>query len=612
MKKILGISAFYHDSSACISIGGEIIAAAQEERFTREKNTSIFPKKSILFCLNEAGLDINDLDAIVFYDKPLLKFERIIQTYFSFAPKGLISFVKSIPLWLNEKLFLKRLIYNGLKEIGEFEKTKITLLFNEHHLSHAASSFYPSVFDKAAILTIDAVGEWCTSSIAVGEGNNIKIIREMQFPHSVGLLYSSFTYFLGFKVNSGEYKLMGLASYGNINSKNSAVFIELIKNKLIDIKEDGSIWINQKYFKYSTGLSMINEKLWENLFGLKKRNPESEINQIYCDLALAIQKVTEEIILKMVKEAKKITGLDNLCLAGGVALNCVSNGAIVKEKIFSNIYIPPAPGDSGGSVGACLSINYLFFNQKRKINYEYDSMKGSYLGPYFSKKEINLMNKKVNAVYKFYDSYKLINSLIAKNISDGKVVGWFQGRMEFGPRSLGNRSIIADARNPAMQKKINLKIKFREGFRPFAPSVLEHKAQQYFDLKTKSPYMLLVSDIASSQKLDLPSDYANLDLWNKLYTNKSFIPSVTHVDFSSRVQTVSKRTNPLFYNLISEFENQTGHSLLINTSFNVRGEPIVCSPLDAYNCFMKTDMDILVINKFVYLKDDQKNENIHK
>lgn len=495
MNKILGISAFYHDSAAAVIVENKIIAAAQEERFTREKHTPNFPVNAIKYCLEEAGLEIDELDAVVFYDKPLLKFERLLETYYAFAPRGLFSFLKAIPVWLNEKMFLKKQIYDGLAKISDYNKQKLRLLFPEHHLSHAASAFYPSPFKKAAILTIDGVGEWCTASIALGLDEKISILKEMKFPHSVGLLYSAFTYYLGFTVNSGEYKLMGLAPYGNPNDAETDKFVKLIKAEIVDIKEDGSIWLNQKYFSYATGLRMVDEKRWKNLFGFERRLPEDELVQKHCNLALAIQKVTEEIVIKMALEAKRITNADNLCLAGGVALNCVANGKLLEEKIFKQIYIQPAAGDAGGALGAALAVNYLYFGNQRITNESADSMNGSYLGPEYSEHEIIATNKKVKAQYKKYSDFNQLAEDVAQYISNGAVVGWFQGRMEFGPRALGNRSILGDPRNPEMQKKLNLKIKYREGFRPFAPSVLSEDVNDYFELSEASPYMLIVSPV---------------------------------------------------------------------------------------------------------------------
>ena len=605
MKKILGISAFYHDSAAALIINGEIIAAAQEERFTREKHTPDFPKNAIKYCLDEGGVEIDELDAIVFYDKPLLKFERLLQTYYSFAPKGLISFLKAIPVWLNEKMFLKKLIYEGLKEVGSYDKKKVKLLFPEHHLSHAASAYYPSNFEDAAILTIDGVGEWCTASIAHAKGKEITVVKELHFPHSLGLLYSAFTYYLGFTVNSGEYKLMGLAPYGNPEAKQTSDFVQLIKKELIEIKTDGSVWLNQNYFNYATGLRMVHEKKWETLFGFKRRSEEVELEQKHCNLAMAIQMVTEEVVILMAEEAKKLTGSNNLCLAGGVALNCVANGKLLKKNIFENIYIQPAAGDAGGALGAALATNYIYFEEDRHTNSGYDQMKGSYLGPDYSEKEVNSMCKKVKAVSHVFSDFNQLTNKVAKQLEQGKVVGWFQGRMEFGPRALGNRSILGDARNPEMQKKLNLKIKYREGFRPFAPSVLAEESNRYFDLQKLSPYMLIVAPVLIERRENLPDNFNELDLWSRLYCKRSDIQSVTHLDFSARIQTVHKETNPRYWELINEFKKLTGFALVVNTSFNVRGEPIVCSPFDAFRCFMSTDMDVLVINHHVFYKEEQ-------
>lgn len=605
MKKILGISAFYHDSAAALIVDGEIIAAAQEERFTRKKHTADFPTKAIAFCLEESGLSIDELDAVVFYDKPLLKFERLLETYYAFAPKGLVSFLKAIPVWLNEKLFLKKMIYDGLKDIENYDRKKLHLLFPEHHLSHAASAFYPSSFQNAAILTIDGVGEWCTAAIGFGKGEKIRFHKELHFPHSVGLLYSSFTYYLGFKVNSGEYKLMGLAPYGNPESEQTQGFVQSIKRELVDIKEDGSIWLNPAYFNYATGLRMVHDKKWKKLFGFPRRTDETAPEQTHCNLALAIQQVTEEIVLKMAKEAKRLTGAENLCLAGGVALNCVANGKLLQEGIFKNIYIQPAAGDAGSALGAALAVHYMYFEQVRKITGSQDSMKGTYLGPDYSDKEIILMNRKVKAVSQYYENFDELTDFIASKIDAGNVVGWFQGKMEFGPRALGNRSILGDARNPEMQKKLNLKIKYREGFRPFAPSVLAVDCTTYFDLKVDSPYMLLVAPVQEARRKKLPDNYNQLPLWEKLYTERSDVPAITHLDFSARIQTVHAETNPRYYALIQALKDQTGCGMVVNTSFNVRGEPIVCTPFDAFRCFMSTEMDFLVINDFVYCKTEQ-------
>ena len=606
MKKILGISAFYHDSAAALTIGGKVVAAAQEERFTRDKHTPDFPTNAAKYCLDYAGLTIDELDAIVFYDKPLLKFERLLETYYAFAPKGLASFLKAIPVWLNEKMFLKRLIHNGLKEIGDYDKKKVTLLFPEHHLSHAASAFYPSPYEKSAIMTIDGVGEWCTASIGLGEGGKITMMKELNFPHSVGLLYSAFTYFLGFTVNSGEYKLMGLAPYGNPKAEETAKFVGLIKQYLVDIKSDGSIWLDQTYFNYSTGLRMVYDDKWAKIFGFPRRDTEGELQQHHCNLALAIQQVTEEIVLKMAVEAKRLTGAENLCLAGGVALNCVANGKLLEANIFKNIYIQPAAGDAGGALGAAMATSFMYFEEPRLVNGSaQDAMSGSYLGPDYSDKEIELMSRKTKAVYTKYTDFSDLAKEVASKIADGKVVGWFQGRMEFGPRALGNRSILGDARNPEMQKKLNLKIKYREGFRPFAPSVLSEDVADYFDLNTDSPYMLIVSPVLEKRRATLPNKFHDMPLWDKLYYQRSDVQSITHLDFSARIQTVHKETNPRYWSLIDAFKQQTGYGLVVNTSFNVRGEPIVCEPMDAFRCFMSTEMDYLVINDFIYTKTEQ-------
>ncbi|WP_343604978.1 carbamoyltransferase [Fluviicola sp.] len=613
MKKVLGISAFYHDSAAALVIGGRIIAAAQEERFTRDKHTPDFPVQAVKYCLEEAGLEIDDLDAIVFYDKPLLKFERLLQTYYSFSPKGLVSFLKAIPVWINEKMFLKKMIHEGLRDVGTYDKRKVNLLFPEHHLSHAASAFYPSAFNESAILTIDGVGEWCTASIGIGKGEKIELVREMEFPHSVGLLYSAFTYYLGFTVNSGEYKLMGLAPYGNEFSPQTQEFISKIKSELVDIKEDGSVWLNQKYFNYATGLRMVHDHKWKELFGIGRREAEADLEQIHCNLAIAIQKVTEEIVIKMAKEAKRITNSDYLCMAGGVALNCVANGKLLEENIFKEIYIQAASGDAGGALGAALAVSHMYFEEARVVDYTYDQMNGTYLGPDYSEKEIQSMNKRTNANYRKYEDFQDLTEFVASRLAEGNVVGWFQGRMEFGPRALGNRSILGDARNPEMQKKLNLKIKYREGFRPFAPSVLAEDANEYFDLQADSPYMLVVAPVKESRRAKLPENYHDMPLWDRLYQQRSDLQSITHLDFSARVQSVYKETNPRYHALIQEFKKQTSYGLVVNTSFNVRGEPIVCTPYDAFRCFMSTEMDYLVVGDFVYTKTEQADwENKEK
>ena len=602
--KILGISAFYHDSAAALIIDGKIIAAAQEERFSRIKQDASFPVNAVRYCLEEASLKIDDLDSIVFYDKPMLKFERLLETYYGFSPKGISSFVTAIPVWLKEKVFLKKIIFDKLKEIHAYDKKKITLLFTEHHLSHAASAFFVSKFEKAAILTIDGVGEWATASVCIGEKNKIKILKELRFPHSLGLLYSAFTYYLGFRVNSGEYKLMGLAPYGIPDSDSVKEYIRKIKNELVDIKPDGSIWLNQKYFSYSTGLRMVPDKKWEKLFGFKRRLPEDKLNQEHCNLAFAIQQVTEDIILTMAAYAKEVTGADYLCLAGGVALNCVANGKLLERKLFKDIYIQPAAGDAGGALGAALSAYYLYYGNERIIA-ENDSMSGSYLGPSFTNKEVERIVKFYKAEYTFCPDFEELSAKTASLLNEGNVVGWFQGRMEFGPRALGNRSILGDARNKEMQKKLNLKIKYRESFRPFAPAVIAEDNSKYFDIDSDSPYMLLVAQVKDEFLKSIPADYYQLPMMERLYIERSTVPAITHIDMSARIQTVHKDTNERFYKLIEAFKKLTGYGLLVNTSFNVRGEPIICTPDDAYRCFMRTEMDFLIINDFIFEKEKQ-------
>lgn len=608
MSKVLGISCFYHDSAAAIVVDGRIEAAVQEERFTRKKHTPDFPTNAIKYCLEHTGLSLNELDGIVFYDKPLLKFERLLETYYAFAPKGLLSFLTAIPVWVKEKLFLKKMIFDELKQIGAYDRKKIKLLFPEHHLSHAGSAFYPSGFEEAAILTIDGVGEWTTASICYGKDEKISLLKELKFPHSVGLLYSAFTYYLGFAVNSGEYKLMGLAPYGNPESEDINHYIELIKQHLVDIKTDGSIWLNQHYFNYATGLKMIHEERWTQLFGFPPRASESELMQHHCNMALAIQLVTEEIVIKMAEEAKRLTGSSNLCMAGGVALNCVANGKLLKANIFDSIFIQPAAGDAGGALGAALAAAYMYFDDKRIVDTnKADAMDGSYLGPDYSDKEIEAMIKKMKAVSQKASSFEILANDTAAHIAQGAVVGWFQGRIEFGPRSLGNRSILGDARNAEMQKKLNLKIKYREGFRPFAPSVLEEDVEEFFDIQSSSPYMLMIAPVKENRRKILPDNFHQLDLWQRLYTERSDIQSVTHLDFSARIQTVSKSTNSRYWELINSFKKLTGYGLVVNTSFNVRGEPPVCSPEDAYRCFMRTEMDYLVLGDYLFDKKLQPN-----
>ena len=599
---ILGISAFYHDAAACLIDDEEIIAAAQEERFTRKKHDASFPVNAIRYCLKHKDLSLNEIDAIVFYDKPLLKFERLLETYYAFAPKGLKSFLNAMPVWIKEKLFLKKLIYEELSTIEEIDKKKLKPLFTEHHLSHAASAFFPSPFSESAILTIDGVGEWATASISLGKNNNITLLKELKFPHSLGLLYTAFTYYLGFKVNSGEYKLMGLAPYGDPASQKVKKYIDTIYTDLIEVKEDGSLWLNQEYFDYATGLKMVKDEKLEKLFGLPRRNPETEILQEHCDMALAIQNVTEDIVLKMAKEAKRLTDSKYLCMAGGVALNCVANGKLFKAGIFDDIWIQPAAGDAGGSMGAAYAAYHMYFNKPRYADGEHDKMQGSYLGPEFSNFEIQQTVNKYKAEYEFYNDYDRLCDKTAELLDKGHVVGWFQGRMEWGPRALGNRSILGDARNPDMQKRLNLKIKYRESFRPFAPSVLYEDEKEYFEINHPSPYMLLITDVNKERRKPLPEGYYSMPLKEKLYHLRSDIPAITHLDYSARLQTVHKETNPKYWKLLKAFKERTGYSIIVNTSFNVRGEPIVCTPEDAYKCFMKTDMDYLVIENFLFKK----------
>ncbi|HMH24628.1 MAG TPA: carbamoyltransferase N-terminal domain-containing protein [Puia sp.] len=603
---ILGISAFYHDSAAAVVKDGEIIAAAQEERFTRIKHDPAFPLHAIRWCLEYAGCGLDGLDAIVFYDKPFLKFERLLETYCSFAPRGLRSFLVSMPVWIREKLFLKKIIYDGLKEIAPFDKKKLKLLFAEHHLSHAASAFYPSPFEEAAILTIDGVGEWATASICKGEGNSITILKELDFPHSLGLLYSAFTYYCGFEVNGGEYKLMGLAPFGNRDGAAVRQYLDTIRTKLVSIGEDGAVFLHQQYFTYATGLRMTADRKWAALFGFGRRKPESPLGQQHCDLALAVQIVTEEVISAMAAEARRLTGSDQLCMAGGVALNGVANGKLHGSGLFSRIFIQPAAGDAGGALGAALAAYFIHAGQPRRIVAgDMDGQKGSLLGTEFSEARVAALIKATGAVAHYHaDESELIRQS-ALLLAEGNVVGWHQGRMEFGPRALGSRSILADARSPEMQKKLNLKIKNRESFRPFAPVVLSEDAADYFELEGPSPYMLLVKKVRTERCRPLPEGYGSWNLMDKLYFQRSDIPAVTHVDYSARVQTVHREINPRLWNLLAEFKRITGYAVLVNTSFNVRDEPIVNSPEDAWHCFMNTEMDHLVIGNYLLAKKDQ-------
>jgi len=599
MNKILGISAFYHDSAATLIIDGEIIAAAQEERFTRKKHDNSFPANAINYVLSHSNLKMSDIDKIVFYEKPFLKFERLLETYVAFAPRGFKSFSKAMPIWLKEKLFQKQLLLENLRKLGDKNLTEKKLFFSEHHLSHAASAFFPSPFDEAIILTADGVGEWATTTVAIGKGSNLKIEKEIHFPHSLGLLYSAFTYYVGFKVNSGEYKLMGLAPYGK------PIYKDLIVDNLIHIKEDGSFRLNQDYFNYATGLTMTNNN-FDKLFGQKvRKNEKDKITQFHMDIASSIQKVTEDIMIKLVRNLSEVYKIPNLCLAGGVALNCVANGKILKEKIFKNIWIQPAAGDAGGSLGACLAYWHLELDKDRKTEKE-DSMKGSYLGPEYSQEEIVQVLKKLGANFEVYEDEEL-SLITAKSLSDGDAIGWFQGRMEFGPRALGGRSILGDPRSESMQKNLNLKVKYRESFRPFAPSVIYEEVKDWFNIDCKSPYMLFVAEIIDSKQKKISKEQEELFGIDKLNIKRSEIPAVTHVDYSARVQTVHKETNPKFYKLLLKFKELTGCPVIVNTSFNVRGEPIVNTPKDAFNCFMGTELDKLVIGNCILEKKNQTN-----
>jgi len=602
VSAILGISAFYHDSAACILKDGKIIAAAQEERFTRIKHDPNYPHNSIEFVLKYANLKLSDVDQIVFFEKPFLKFERLLETYVAFAPKGFMSFAKAMPLWIKEKLFQKNLLFNKLKNHDQNYKSDKNIFFSDHHLSHAASAFFPSPFNEAVVLTADGVGEWATTTVAVGKENNLEIKKEIHFPHSLGLLYSAFTYYTGFKVNSGEYKLMGLAPYGN------PIYQDKVK-QLIDLKDDGTFRLNQKYFNYATGLTMTNKR-FNNLFGRKPRDSKNEkITQFHMDIAASIQKVTEDVMISLAKSIRQEYGIKNLCLAGGVALNCVANGKILKEKIFDNIWIQPAAGDAGGSLGAALALWHIDQGNKRSANPN-DDMNGSFLGSEFNQEEIENELKKAGAIFETLHYEELINTT-AEFLSNEKAIGWFQGRMEFGPRALGGRSILGDPRSDKMQKNLNLKVKYRESFRPFAPSVLREDLSEWFDIDVDSPYMLLVSNINSNKKIEMTNEQKNLFGIDKLNIKRSEIPAVTHVDYSARVQTVTKNTNKRYYDLLSKFKEKTGCPVIVNTSFNVRGEPIVGTPTDAFNCFMGTDLDYLVIGNCILDKLKQ-NPNLKK
>ncbi|MDB0018001.1 carbamoyltransferase [Planktomarina temperata] len=595
---ILGISAFYHDSAACLLKDGEIVAAAQEERFTRKKQDAGFPTHAIQYCLKEAGIAAKDIDNVVFYEKPFVKFERLLETYLAFAPKGFTSFAKAMPVWIKDKLFQKSALIKELKStLDECVDWRERLLFSEHHLSHAASAYYPSPFDSAAVLTLDGVGEWTTTSLAIGKGSDLQVVKEIHFPHSLGLLYSAFTYYTGFKVNSGEYKVMGLAPYGEPR------YADVIREKLITVADDGSFQLDMSYFDYATGLTMTNKK-FDALFGGPPRTSETELTQREMDLAASVQKVTEDIVLELARGIAKETGERNLCLAGGVALNCVANGILLREKIFDNIWIQPAAGDAGGALGAALSTWYLHHNKERVASTERDEMKGAYLGPAFTDSEIEAELTECGANFKKLSEAEMIEE-IASALADEKAVGWMQGRMEFGPRALGGRSIIADPRSPVMQKQLNLKVKYRESFRPFAPSVLREDVGDWFEHETDSPYMLLVADVQSDKRRAMTVEEEKLFGIDKLNVPRSTVPAITHVDYSARIQTVHADTNPKYHAVISKFKEKTGCPLVVNTSFNVRGEPIICTPTDAFKCFMGTEMDVLAVGNYVLYKERQ-------
>ncbi|MEJ2093126.1 MAG: carbamoyltransferase [Syntrophobacterales bacterium] len=601
-EAIVGISAFYHDSAAAILVDGEILAAAQQERFSRKKHDHAFPTEALAYVMEEVGLTMDDVAAVAFYDKPYLKFERLLETYHAFAPRGLRSFLMAMPVWIKEKLLMKNLLRDELAKLGN---SAPPLLFPEHHLSHAASAFYPSPFEAAAILTIDGVGEWATSTIGFGQGHEITILRELDFPHSLGLLYSAFTYYTGFKVNSGEYKLMGLAPYGDPEAEQTQRFQRLILEELVDLRPDGSLLLNMDYFDYATGLTMCRDDRFERLFGIPPRPRESHLTQEYMNMALAIQQVTEEVVLRMADTARELTGADYLTMAGGVALNCVANGKLLRRNTFKDIYIQPAAGDAGGAVGAALAGWHIDLGKERQVHAGMDAMHGSYLGPEFGADEIHRVIRRHEAPYRHYEDFEELLQDVARLLDQGQVVGWFQDRMEWGPRALGNRSILGDARNPEMQKHLNLKIKYREGFRPFAPSVLHEETATFFELDRPSPYMLLVAPVRSDRCRPLPPDYQNRELFDRLYHLRSDVPAITHVDYSARIQTVHRETNEKYWRLIKTFQDLTGYGIIVNTSFNVRGEPIVCTPEDAYRCFMRTEMDYLVMEDFLFDKKEQ-------
>jgi carbamoyltransferase len=595
--RILGLSAFYHDSAAALLVDGELVAAAQEERFTRKKHDSNFPEHALAYCLAEAGIDLDGIDYVAFYDKPFLKFERLLETYLAFAPKGFTSFRMAVPVWLKEKLFQKRLLRDHLVACGAGKDVEAKLLFTEHHQSHAASAFFPSPFEQAAVLTIDGVGEWATTSVGLGRGNRLEMLKELHFPHSLGLLYSAFTYYTGFKVNSGEYKVMGLAPYGEPK------YAQLILDHLMDLKDDGTFRLNQDYFNYCTGLTMTNGE-FDQLFGGPPRKPEELVRQREMDLAASVQAVTEEVMLRLTRALARETGQKNLCLAGGVALNCVANGKILRDGAFERIWIQPAAGDAGGSIGAAFAAHHLFKDQARQLNGVRDGMRGAYLGPAFEQGEIEQRLARVGAVFDVLSEDAMIASTVDA-LADEKAVGWFQGRMEFGPRALGGRSILGDARSPTMQRTLNLKVKYRESFRPFAPSVLREAVADWFELDIDSPYMLLVADVVDHRRRLMNQDEQALFGIDKLNVPRSQIPAVTHVDYSARIQTVHADTNPRYHRLLSAFHERTGCPVLVNTSFNVRGEPIVCTPEDAFRCFMGTEIEVLVAGNCVLHKERQ-------
>jgi len=596
MTAVLGISAFYHDSAAALVINGEIIAAAQEERFTRKKHDPSYPTNAINYCLSEAGMSINQVDYIAFYDKPFLKFERLLETYVAFAPKGLQSFRMAMPVWLREKLFLKDVLIKEIKKLDKsFDSNK--LMFGEHHFSHAASAFYASPFEEAVVLTLDGVGEWATTTVAIGKGHELNIVKEIHFPHSLGLLYSAFTYYTGFRVNSGEYKVMGLAPYGEPKYK------DLILDKLIDLKADGSFRLDQSYFNYTTGLTMVNQK-FADLFGEPIREPDADkLTQFHMDIAASVQAVTEEVVLKMTRSLAKEYDIPNLCMAGGVALNCVANGKILRDKAFKDIWIQPASGDAGGALGGALAVWHKELNKPRIVNPN-DAMQGSYLGPAYKQDTIETELTNCGAKFDSITEEEMVEQT-AQALADGKAIGWFQDRMEFGPRSLGGRSILGDPRSEQMQKTLNLKVKYRESFRPFAPSVLREDVSEWFEADYDSPYMLLVDDVKEDKRIKMTREEESLFGIDKLNIKRSSIPAITHVDYSARIQTVHKETNPKYHALITKFKEKTGCSVLVNTSFNVRGEPIVCTPEDAFKCFMGTELDVIVVGNCILRKETQ-------